>query len=102
MIIKNVVIKQLLAASEYRAMFADKDCSSWYWCDLVAWALIVRGNRDDIVGIILSDEMGGEMSIAEEQRDFIGFYHVEIGPPGEDEMSRRLRIIKEIEEEGEI
>ncbi len=91
----NVEIIQLLPAYECRAIFANNDCTDYITTLLIAWALCIYKDTQQIFGVTLSDEMSGEWIFAPLEKSFIG-YILQDETIDEREIAIRLEIIKEI------
>lgn len=103
----DVKFISLASGGDWKAMYAEHDFSGWYYASVAAWALAKVTYKDvgitnqEILGIVPVDEIGGEKSIAEFNDYFIG-YCVEPPLNDDEEMAKRIDVVRELIEEDKL
>jgi len=84
---------QIISGNDCEALFRQTDAlDGWIWVPILFWGLTIKGK---IKGIVLADEMSGEMIIAEEDKYFMGYLYKE-GKLTNKEVKIRMEVIDEL------
>lgn len=85
-------VLQLIEANDWYALIANAECTMTLRCPLTAWALIeLEDGKQDVVGLIPLDELGGEVGVAPWTDFFVGY--LKEGESLPSDMDNRLDVV---------